>query len=186
MGIIKLYMGCMYSGKTSEIIRECKRQLSIGIKILCINYADDNRYGDDNFLYSHDMSKIDCTKVKLLADVNNELIKNAKCIMINEGQFFPDLLEYTLKWCEDSKYDKDIIISGLDGDYLRKPFGKLLEIIPLADYVYKFSALCVECKDGTEANFTHRLSGEKQQVVIGNKNYVPLCRKHYLELTAHK
>jgi len=181
MGFIRLYIGCMYSGKTSEIINECRRQISIGKKVLCINNKQDDRYGNDDFLYSHDLTKVKCVYATKLEDVPYEIINSSDCIMINEGQFFTDLKNTVLKWCEIM--DKDILISGLDGDYKRKPFGQILELIPLCDEVTKVSALCVKCQDGTKANFTHRLSDEKEQVVIGSSNYIPLCRRHYLNLT---
>lgn len=180
VGTIKLYIGCMYSGKTSELIKECKKHLAIEKKVMCINYKNDTRYGDDDFLYSHDLHKIECVKVDKLADVSDNLIKNIDSIMINEGQFFTDLYHHVKKWCEE--YNKDIIISGLDGDFKRQRFGTLLDVIPLADSVHKLSALCSICKNGTLANFSHRLSNEHEQVVIGATNYIAVCRKHYLEL----
>ena len=56
-GSIRIYIGCMYSGKTSEIIKEYHRQHSIDKKVLCINYKGDTRYGADDFLYNHDSTK---------------------------------------------------------------------------------------------------------------------------------
>ena len=99
--------------------------------------------------------------------------------MIDEGQFFPDLKEYVVKWCEE--YKKNIIVIGLDGDYKRNPFGQILDLIPIADNVMKLKAMCKLCSDGTEALFTHRLTTEDEQVLIGNSNYIPVCRQHYLE-----
>jgi thymidine kinase len=46
---------------------------------------------------------------------------------------------------------KHVIVTGLDGDYQRNPFGDMLKLIPLADKVDKLYALCAICKDGTEA-----------------------------------
>lgn len=178
--MISLYLGCMYSGKTSELIRECRRCLTIDKKILAINYALDNRYFGDNFIASHNLEKIACIKVDKLADITDNDINNVEYIFIDEAQFFPDLKQYVLKWCEE--YNKNIIIIGLSGDFMRKPFGQILELIPICDKIVKLNALCSFCKNGTEALFTHRLSGGNEQVVIGNNNYVPVCRKHYLEL----
>jgi thymidine kinase len=86
-----------------------------------------------------------------------------------------------LTWCE--KYGKDIIVSGLDGDFKRQPFGKILDLIPYANSVTKLNAFCSRCADGTLAQFTWRLSGEKDQIVIGSTNYIAICRKHYNELS---
>jgi len=184
MGFIKLYIGCMYSGKTTELIRECNRCLSIEQRVLCINYAFDNRYGEDQFIYSHDKAKTSCIKAVKLEEVEETYINNTDVILINEGQFFSDLKQYVLKWCE--QFNKDIVVSGLNGDFMRNTFGQLHELIPLADDVIFMSAFCVKCKDRTPGTFTWRLSNETEQVVIGNTNYIPVCRKHYLELSQNK
>lgn len=182
VGSIKIMLGSMFSGKTTEIIRECNRWNSIGKNVLCINYDQDTRYGDDDKVYSHTKEHFRCKKANLLSDVSLDDIINADIILINEGQFFSDLIEYCVKWCET--YNKNILVSGLDGDFQRNPFGKILDLIPYADSVIKLPALCHLCKNGTEAYFTCRLSGEKEQIVIGSDNYVALCRSHYISITS--
>ena len=179
MGSINLYVGCMFSGKTSTLIRECRRCITINKKVLCINYDEDNRYSDADYIISHNQDKIDCIKVHKLADIPENIIKEHDFIMIDEGQFFTDIKDYVIKWCDEFK--KHIVIIGLDGDYRREKFGNLLELIPCCDNIVKLKALCQMCNDGTEALFTHRLSHENAQVVIGSNNYIPLCRKHFLE-----
>jgi thymidine kinase len=183
-GTIKIIIGCMYAGKTSRVITEYKKWESISRKAVCINFVGDTRYGSDAQLYSHDLHKVECVKVNMLNQVNYEDIKDADIILINEGQFFLDLIEYCLLWCE--KYGKNIIVSGLDGDFQRKPFGPLLDLIPYSDSVEKINAFCTICKNGTEASFTCRLTQETEQVVIGSDNYAALCRYHYLEKTGGK
>lgn len=182
VGSIRLYLGCMYSGKTSELLREYRRWKNIGKKVICINYSKDERYGKDEFVRSHDLSKEPCYKTELLSNIKFEDLTNYDVILINEGQFFNDLTKFCEFWCD--KHNKNIVICGLDGDFLRKPFGQINDIISMADEVVKLKAFCSKCNDGTLAIFTHRLSGEKDQVVIGNTNYIPVCRKHYNELNS--
>ena len=110
-------------------------------------------------------------------EVSHELISEYDVILINEGQFFKDILEFCTKYCDTHK--KHIVVCGLDGDYLRKPFGQINDLISMADEITKLKAFCTECNDGTSAIFTWRLSSNKEQVSIGT-DYVPLCRKHYL------
>lgn len=176
---ITLYIGCMFSGKTSELIKVCRKCMIINKKVLCINFAQDNRYSDAEFIMSHNKDKIDCVKVSKLSEINDDFVKQHDYIMIDEGQFFYDLKYYVLKWCEE--YKKNVVIIGLDGDYKREKFGQILDLIPYCDEVHKLKALCKLCNDGTEGLFTHRLSTENEQIIIGNSNYIPLCRKHYLE-----
>ena len=179
-GTLRLYLGCMFSGKTSELIREYLRYKKIGKKVICINYSFDTRYGEDEFVYSHDRNKIECIKSQSLMEIPAEQILSYDVILINEGQFFKDILEFCQTYCD--KNFKHIVVCGLDGDYLRKPFGQMNDLISMADEITKLKAFCTECNDGTPAIFTWRLSSVKEQVSIGN-DYVPLCRKHYLELS---
>jgi len=182
-GSLNLYLGCMYSGKTSELIREYTRDSKIGKKVICINFALDNRYGQDDFVYSHDLNKIECFKTNSLMEIPKDQILNYDVILINEGQFFGDLLEFCKLYCD--MYCKHIIVCGLDGDYQRKPFGQINELISMCDEVTKLKAFCSECNDGTLGIFTWRLSNDKEQVSINN-DYVPLCRKHYISFSSKK
>jgi thymidine kinase len=74
---------------------------------------------------------------------------------------------------------KKIYICGLDGDFERKKFGTILDLIPLCDKVTKLTSLCSQCKDGTPGIFSMRLTSEKEQTVVGSDNYIPVCRKCY-------
>ena len=182
-GSIKLYIGCMFSGKTSELIREYTRYTKIGKKVICINYTSDTRYGDDNYVYSHDLNKIECLRTQKLMSINLQDILKYDVILINEGQFFVDIIEFCKLYCD--MQSKHIIICALDGDFLRKPFGKINELIPLADEITKLTAFCTECNDTTPAIFTLRLSEDIEQISINN-NYIPVCRKHYLILSKNE
>jgi thymidine kinase len=179
-GKLNLIVGCMFAGKTSEIVIECRRRLKINQKVLGITYSDDNRYTDESYIVNHNLEKIKSIKVKTLSEVNITDILNNDFIFIDEGQFFSDLTENVLTWV--NKYKKSVYIYGLDGDFKRQSFGRIHELLPHCDNITKLKALCTMCNDGTEALFTHRISKENTQVVIGVDNYVPLCREHYNQL----
>ena len=74
---------------------------------------------------------------------------------------------------------KKIYICGLDGDFERKKFGTILDLIPLCDKVTKLTSLCSICKNGTPGIFSMRLTHETDQTVVGSENYIPVCRKCY-------
>jgi thymidine kinase len=76
---------------------------------------------------------------------------------------------------------KRVYISGLDGDFERKKIGQILDLIPLCDKVTKLTSICNKCKNGTPGIFSKRLTGEKEQTVIGADNYIPVCRECYEE-----
>jgi thymidine kinase len=97
----------------------------------------------------------------------------ADVIIINEGQFFEDLLPAINHMLQ---HNKKIYVGGLDGDFERKKFGQILDLIPLCDKVTKMTSLCGICKNGTLGIFSKRITSEKEQTVVGSNNYIPVCR----------
>jgi thymidine kinase len=189
-GYLELIIGPMFSGKTSKILEIYKQCLFCDISVAVINHTSDNRY-DESMLSTHDKRMIPCIQTRKLCDIWNNtklnepynrtaddhlILRRADVILINEGQFFDDLYEVV----EDMlKNNKTIYIAGLDGDFERKKFGQILDLIPLCDKVTKLTSLCSQCKNGTSAIFSMRLSQEKQQTLVGAINYLPVCRKCY-------
>jgi thymidine kinase len=188
-GYLGLFIGPMYSGKTSKLIELYKQFHFCEVNTITINYSEDTRYSN-NMLSTHDMNMIPCIMATTLSEVANivgqtkeEVAKrekefmNARIILINEGQFFKDIVEWVTKAvCE---YHKCVYICGLDGDFRRQLFGNWLDLIPLCDNVEKLHSFCNSCKR-RQALFSHRISSEKEQKVIGAESkYVPLCRKCY-------
>ena len=114
----------------------------------------------------------------MLSSINKEII-DAKLVIIEEAQFFNDLYDFVLDLVE--KQGKDVIVVGLDGDADRKPFGQILELVPLCDKISKLKAFCKLCADGTNALFTFCKKKKDEQVCVGGEDlYMPLCRRHYL------
>ena len=173
-GYLELILGPMFSGKTTRLIQHYKAYKYIGKKIVVVNYSLDTRYSE-TALSSHDRVEIPCVFTNTLSD--KSLWMNADVILINEGQFFADLVPTVVEMVDT--HQKQVHICGLDGDFRRQRFGSLLDLIPYSDKVEKLSAFCGICRDGTLAVFSHRVSTESEQVVIGSDNYMPLCRKCY-------
>lgn len=190
---LEIILGGMYAGKTSRIVEIYKQCKFCNISVAVINHSFDNRY-DEELLSTHDLVKIPCIKTESLFDIwtdyidietNIELIPRFKdkfkvatssVILINEGQFFNDLEEFVKILL---KYNKKVYVCGLDGDFERKKFGQILDLIPLCDKVTKLTSLCSLCKNGTPGIFSKRISSEKQQTVVGSDNYIPVCRNCY-------
>lgn len=98
--------------------------------------------------------------------------------MIDEGQFFNNLYNFCILCLE--KLNINVIVTGLDGDYKRKPMGEILDLLPIANTITKLSSKCNVCQE--DAIFTHRTVSNTDQVLIGGcDEYIPLCRKHYVE-----
>lgn len=182
---LQLFIGPMYAGKSSELIRQIQRYEILGKNILVINHAINNRYGSNTITTHTKMSYNDCIIIPTLASIfeNNDYnsrFNNAEVIVIEELQFFSDAYDHIVEWC--NKKGKHIIACGLDGDFKRNPFGDVLRLIPHAEKVVKLSALCKRCRDGTLANFTMRVTKDKSQTIVGSDDvYEAVCRKHFLE-----
>lgn len=174
---LHLYMGCMYSGKSTKCVNHFKEFTRANKRVCVINYYHDNRY-DDVLLSTHDRVKIPCKKMLTLLDNIGKIRNDYDVFLINEGQFFVDLYDSVVALVE--KFNKDVYIYGLDSDYQRKPFGQIIDLIPICTSVTKLYANCHICKKDNQACFTHRLSTEKEQYLIGNNIYIPVCRKCYL------
>ena len=176
---IDIILGCMFSGKSTEMIRRYNQYKAINKNILLINHLCDTRYGK-NIVSSHNKVKIDCTSCKeLLPLIDTELFTASEIIMIEEAQFFPDLYKFCITSAD--KHHKHVILSGLDGDFKREPFGDILKLIPHSEEVVKLHAMCKQCNDGTFASFTKRITNNKEQCLVGGlDHYIPVCRKHYL------
>jgi len=176
---INLIMGCMFSGKTSEIISVAKMNKLLNRNVLIINYEEDSRYSSADKITTHDKTSLDC----ITCGKDLELAKSLKgytesdVICINEGQFFKNLVKFCVDACEDGKI---IHVCGLDGDYLKRPFGEILELIPYCENVRKLHAICMGCMNGTLASFTKRIIKSEDLVLIGSvESYMPVCRKCY-------
>lgn len=175
---LELIIGPMFSGKTSRLVDIYKQCNFCNIPVTVINHCIDNRY-HDTMLSTHDKVMIPCIKTdKLLPVLLTSAIKETDVILINEGQFFSDLYEavHMLLFI-----GKKIYVGGLDGDFERKKFGQILDLIPLSDKVTKLTSLCSNCKDGTPGIFSKRITNQTEQTVVGSDNYIPVCRKCYSE-----
>jgi thymidine kinase len=88
--------------------------------------------------------------------------KDYQVVAVDEGQFYPDIVEF----CETlASQDKIVLVSALDGTFERKPFGRILELVPLAEKVIKLRAICVNC--GDDAPFTKRICESKEVELLG-------------------
>lgn len=205
IGYLEIILGGMYAGKTSRLVEIYKQCKFCNISVVVINHSIDNRY-DEDLLSTHDQVKIPCIKTDKLLDlwtdasfdtntntntntpeevldhtvytrINDKLkVVASNVILINEGQFFPDLEEFVKLLLLN---DKHIYVCGLDGDFECKKFGQILDLIPLCDKVTKLTSLCSICKNGTPGIFSKRITCEKEQTIVGSTNYIPVCRTCY-------
>ena len=176
---LEIIIGPMFSSKTSTILEIYKKCKFCNIPVSIINHTIDTRY-HDTLISSHDKVMAPCLQTNLLSDIwfneTNKILRDSDVILINEGQFFTDLYEVVIDMLKNKK---KIYVCGLDGDFERKKFGQLLDLIPLCDKIQKLTSLCSICKDGTPGIFSMRLTDEKDQTIVGSDNYIPVCRNCY-------
>lgn len=172
-GYLEIILGPMFSGKSSRLVEIYKQCKFCNIPVIAINHNADKRYSE-SMLSTHDKIMIPCIQTEKLSEII--VSNNTDVILINEGQFFDDLYGFVVNLLQEGK---KIYVCGLDGDFKRNKFGQILDLIPLCDKITKLTSLCNLCKNGTLAIFSLRLTKEKQQMVIGSDNYMPVCRKCY-------
>ena len=176
-GYLKVILGCMFSGKTTELIKEYRRHKACDFRCCFINHSIDDRYGSGTIITkTHNQNSItNDISCKKLTDVLWKA-DNYDAFFINEGQFFDDLYE-SINYLVNQQ-NKKVYVCGLDGDFRRREFGSILKIIPLCDDVIKLKAICKSCKN-KDGIFTFRISNEKEQLLLGTDEYMALCRKCY-------
>ncbi|KAK6269131.1 hypothetical protein QUC31_013291 [Theobroma cacao] len=158
---------------------EIQGEVMIGT-VAVIKSNKDTRYALDSIV-THDGMKLPCWALANLSSFRQKIgpdtYDQLDVIGIDEAQFFEDLYDFC---CEAADRDgKTVIVAGLDGNYLRRSFGSVLDIIPLADSVMKLTARCELC--GKRAFFTLRKTDETQTELIGGADvYMPVCRQHYV------
>ena len=172
---LELILGPMFSGKTTELFRRVKRHTAANRRCLLVRYSRDNRYSEEHAA-THDREMMKASGTGALGDIL-ALCDGYDVIGIDEGQFYPDLVEVVSQ--DLLPRGKIVIIAALDGDFQRRPFGRVLELVPLANRVKKCNAICSFCHDEA-GSFTRRISSETELEVIGGADkYMSCCSVCY-------
>lgn len=182
MGSLEVVCGPMYSGKSTTILSRISKANVLGWNYLIFTSSLDTRYAEDAMsIQTHDGRSIQAIPSSDLFEIfKHPHYEKADLVIIEEAQFFNNLYAVVLKMVDEDK--KHVIVVGLDGDAQRKPFGEVLQCIPISDTVTRLAAYCSACRDGTLAPFTSIIIRETQnQIFVGGlESYQPMCRKHYL------
>ncbi len=175
-GWIEVIAGCMFSGKTEELIRRLKRAKIARQQVEIFKPSMEVRY-DENNIVSHDANAIQSTPVPASSNILL-LGHEVDVIGIDEAQFFDDQLPYV---CETlANAGTRVIVAGLDMDYFGKPFGPMPHLLATADYISKVHAICISC--GDLATHSHRIVNDGSLILLGEKDsYIPLCRSCFVK-----
>jgi thymidine kinase len=175
-GWIEVIAGCMFSGKTEELIRRLRRAQIAKQNVRIFKPKIDNRYST-TAIVSHSDQFLPSI---LINDINEVLghSSSAHVIGIDEAQFFSnDIIEVCNKLANDRKR---VIVAGLDQDYKGVPFEPIPHLLAIAEYITKTLAICVVC--GNPADKTQRKTKSSERVIVGASDiYEARCRKcHYI------
>ena len=173
-GWIEVVTGCMFSGKTEELIRRIKRATIARQKVILFKPDTDIRYSTDHVV-SHDSNQMTSTVVKRPNEML-DLSADFSVVGIDESQFFDNSLTSIVQ--QLALDGKRVIIAGLDLDYKGVPFGPMPDLLAVAEYVTKVHAICPHC--GNLATHSYRMVNNDNTIMLGEKeSYEPRCRKCY-------
>ncbi|NOT75526.1 MAG: thymidine kinase [Cyclobacteriaceae bacterium] len=175
-GWIEVVCGCMFSGKTEELIRRLNRALIAKQRVEIFKPTIDKRYHDEKIV-SHSSREIRSTPVNFANDI---LLLAGDCdvVGIDEAQFFDEAIIDVCNHLANS--GKRVIVAGLDMDFEGRPFGPMPQLLAIAEFVTKVHAICAQT--GELASFSFRLAENKSQVLLGEKDaYEARSRKSFIE-----
>lgn len=173
-GWIEVVTGCMFSGKTEELIRRIKRATIAKQDVIIFKPQKDIRYSAGDVV-SHNDNAIPSIPISNCKDIL-KMTETAEVVGIDEAQFFSmDLIQVS----EDlALRGVRVIIAGLDLDFKGRPFGPMPNLLAVAEYVTKVHAICPHC--GNLATHSYRLTEDQNTVLVGEKEaYEPRCRTCY-------
>lgn len=171
-GRLFLILGCMFASKTSELLKRLKTAKLKNKKCLLVKFNRDTRYSATQ-VATHDQVMHPAVLCGEELEEIYAQCQQADAIFIDEGNAFKDIDVVCERLVNEGK---TVMVAALDGSSFRKPFGKIPELMALADDYRKLKAVCLRCRD-KKAIFTGH-KGEQFTVEDwgGSEKYVPLCR----------
>ncbi len=180
-GWVEAICGSMFSGKSEELIRRMRRSQFAKQEIQVFKPAIDNRYSDEAVV-SHNGTSIIAMPVPTSQSILDQVEAKTEVVGIDEVQFFDDQIVEVVQELANRGYC--VIVAGLDQDFRGEPFGKMPELLAIAESVTKLQAVCAVC--GSPASRTQRLiNGEPACyddpiILVGaSESYEPRCRHHH-------
>lgn len=175
-GRIEVVAGCMFAGKTTELLRRVRRYGLAKKECVLVKHINDDRYSETSVV-SHDRLSMRAISCARLGDVRN-VLESTEVIAIDEGQFYTDLHEVCTSLADMGKI---VIVAALDATFERKPFHNVSELCADAECITKLKAVCQEPDCGNDATFTWRTASRDAPIeyVGGAEMYIPVCRDCY-------
>lgn len=179
MGDINVFTGPMKCGKTQKILDEAQRQQIAGKNIKIFKPKIDDRFSKVEVV-SRKGYKTAAIGIENICEIKNY---DADVYVIDEFQFLKGNLEELYNLAQKGK---KFFIAGLNLTAERKPFGKMGELLCMSDNVQMLTAVCEICRN-EDAIYTYYSGSNKSgDILVGEKDYMPVCRKCYEKLIQEK
>jgi thymidine kinase len=173
VGWIEVICGPMFSGKSEELIRRLRRAMIARKRVEVFKPAIDDRYSNDEIV-SHGDLRMYSEVVSGAGEIIDRIDWRAEVVGIDEANFMgPELVDVAQRLADSGK---QVVIAGLDTDYLGRPFTPIPDLLALSESITKTLAICVRC--GNPAKHTQRLRGSDDLIVVGAADmYEARCRR---------
>ena len=173
IGWIEVVCGPMFSGKSEELIRRLRRAKIARKRVQVFKPAIDIRYSADEIV-SHADTRMASEVVNSGAEILERLDWRTQVVGFDEANFLgPELVEICQQLADSGK---QVIVAGLDTDFMGRPFAPIAELLCLAESITKTLAICMRC--GNPAKHTQRLVASEDLIVVGAADlYEARCRR---------
>lgn len=174
-GWIEVIAGCMFSGKSEELIRRLRRAKIARLPVQTFKPRIDARYAQEE-VASHNQTKFAAQPIVDVEEILTLVEPATQVVGIDEGQFLGDELPTVATILAEQ--GRRVIIAGLDTDWRGRPFGPMPHLMAIAEVADKLHAICRSC--GAPATRTQRLIASTEDILVGSgEAYEARCRKHF-------
>ncbi|TWT45333.1 Thymidine kinase [Phycisphaerae bacterium RAS1] len=173
-GRIEVIQGCMFSGKTEELIARLRDARAAGRRVVACKHSIDDRYDPDH-LITHTRERFDAIRAAS-AEAIERGAADAEVLGIDEGHFFGLPLVAVARRLAAG--GRRVIVVGLEHDAWGRPFDPMPQLAELALHVVSKRCPCTVC--GAAAMFTQRMVPVTDRCMVGGVgDYEPRCRAHF-------
>lgn len=175
-GFLKVFTGPMFSSKSTALIEHLRRAKIANKTVILFKPSIDQRYSVDEVV-SHNGEKLEAVVIS----TSDEIAHLGECfdvVGVDEVQFFDTSIINCLNNLANN--GKEVIVAGLNADYMGNPFETTALAVHYADKLAKLTSVCKKC--GEDAVWTQMMhndieitDGDRVQVG-GLESYEPRCR----------
>ncbi len=174
-GWIETITGCMFSGKSEELIRQLRRAVIARQAVQIFKPRLDDRF-DEQHIVTHTQVRLKSQAVLDADELRRQVADDTEVVGVDEAQFFDQSLVDVAT--ELAAQGRRVIVAGLDLDYRGEPFEPMPQLMAVSEYVSKQLAICMVC--GDHAHFSQRLTSSRERIEVGaGETYEARCRRHF-------